>query len=391
MPTLARGVFAAFILVVVAGLTQAVNGGADVVLPAANPLVRWVGRTQSSPDGDVSFDWEGVAATVAVRNLSFLAVNITDNCRGTGVGGGSRWLVTVKTTNPLTAAADHRVATFFTGSRIPVYYLFNVPGSRCDPNCDLGSAIFTLTRLTESRLSGCSADATLSINSFITDGEFIIPPAPALRRIEFIGDSITAGDLNDNAGATQCANGVFNDDITQSWGSVICRSEVAGGFGADCMHTAWGGITLGVDTVWGMNKLYPHTFSAGGPDAYGDWDFGSFPADAVVVNLGTNDYPIAPAVKWQETYVSFVTDLVHVRYRNPSLAVFLAYGPMTTEYEPFVRSVTATLVANGVRAVVLDLTLPHPMTGCYGHPSAADNVEIAAKARPQIASVMAWT
>jgi hypothetical protein len=30
------------------------------------------------------------------------------------------------------------------------------------------------------------------------------------------------------------------------------------------------------------------------------------------------------------------------------------------------------------------------MTGCYGHPSLADNVEIAAKARPQIAAVLGW-
>jgi hypothetical protein len=44
----------------------------------------------------------------------------------------------------------------------------------------------------------------------------------------------------------------------------------------------------------------------------------------------------------------------------------------------------------GVSAHALDLTLPHPMTGCYGHPSAADHVEIAAKARPQIAAVMGW-
>ena len=63
---------------------------------------------------------------------------------------------------------------------------------------------------------------------------------------------------------------------------------------------------------------------------------------------------------------------------------------MTAEYQPNVVNVTAQLVAAGVRAHALDLTLPHPMTGCFGHPSAADNVEIAAKAKPQIAAVMGW-
>jgi len=50
----------------------------------------------------------------------------------------------------------------------------------------------------------------------------------------------------------------------------------------------------------------------------------------------------------------------------------------------------ASSQAGGLRAAVLDLTLPHAMTGCYGHPSAADNVEIAAKAKPQIEAVMGW-
>ena len=68
----------------------------------------------------------------------------------------------------------------------------------------------------------------------------------------------------------------------------------------------------------------------------------------------------------------------------------ISFGPMTAEYQPNVVNVTAQLVAAGVRAHALDLTLPHPMTGCFGHPSAADNVEIAAKAKPQIAAVMGW-
>ena len=74
----------------------------------------------------------------------------------------------------------------------------------------------------------------------------------------------------------------------------------------------------------------------------------------------------------------------------PAPAFFLAFGPMRDEYEPFVRNISVTLTAAGVRAFPLDLTLPHAMTGCFGHPSAADNVEIAAKARPQVAAAMGW-
>ena len=53
-------------------------------------------------------------------------------------------------------------------------------------------------------------------------------------------------------------------------------------------------------------------------------------------------------------------------------------------------NISAVLTTAGIRAFPLDLTLPHARTGCFGHPSAADNVEIAAKARPQIAAAMGW-
>ena len=106
--------------------------------------------------------------------------------------------------------------------------------------------------------------------------------------------------------------------------------------------------------------------------------------------VGTNDHPAPPALEWQASYVSFCTLLVQSYYARPTLNLFLAYGPMTSEYEPFVINITATLRSQGINATALDLTLPHPMTGCYGHPSAADNVEIAAKAHPQIAAVLGW-
>jgi len=145
------------------------------------------------------------------------------------------------------------------------------------------------------------------------------------------------------------------------------------------MHSAWGGITLE-----GMVPLYPYTFSSTGPGAgYSPWAFPR-PADAVVINLGTNGGDKVPL------FVSFASNIVSEYYRNTSVALFLAYGPMTSAYEGIVVQAVANLTASGLRAYALDLTLPHPMTGCFNHPSAADDVEIAAKAQPQIAKAMGW-
>jgi hypothetical protein len=357
---------------------------------ASDPRVAWVGRRELLPDGAVAFDYEGVSATVSVTGLGVLLANISDSCAGGPVGGGSRWLVTYTPADARAAPPNHRIQTFWTSPYATTYTLFSVPGKHCDPPCNL-DGVLTLTRLTESRLSGCGPDGGLAVLGFATDGTFVAPPPPSVRRLEVLGDSISAGDLNDGGGAALCANGVFNDDITLSSAGQLCLPVSQGGFGADCMYTAWGGIRLGdVAQGWGMEALYPFTFSALGSNAYAAWNFSSWVPSAVIINLGTNDGGAATQPDWQAAYAAFVTKLVGVYYATPALPVFLAFGPMTAGYEAPVKSIVANLTAAGISAHALDLTLPHPMTGCFGHPSAADNVEIAAKAKPQIAAVLGW-
>ena len=64
---------------------------------------------------------------------------------------------------------------------------------------------------------------------------------------------------------------------------------------------------------------------------------------------------------------------------------------MSTEYKAPLLAVVAALQGLGIAAHALDLTLPHAMTGCYGHPSHDDHVEIAAKAKDALAAVLGWS
>jgi hypothetical protein len=72
--------------------------------------------------------------------------------------------------------------------------LFTDPSRGCDPNCNLAADVttFSLTRLTESRLSNCKPGANLSVNAFTTDGAFVAPPAQPSKRVEFVGEPGTA-------------------------------------------------------------------------------------------------------------------------------------------------------------------------------------------------------
>ncbi len=55
-----------------------------------------------------------------------------------------------------------------------------------------------------------------------------------------------------------------------------------------------------------------------------------------------------------------------------------------------IHQITATLVKAGVRAHTMNQTLSHALTGCNGHPSGADNIEIAASVGPAMAAVLGW-
>ena len=352
----------------------------DLNIPAASPLVRVIGRTAPTPEGDggVAFDWEGVCLAVTVASpFTFVLVNITDMCQGTPVGGGSRWGVTMKSSSKLAVSPHHRIQTFYSGPRVHNYYLFINPSMNCDalwPGCTMGDVTFTLQRLTESRISGCTPTHGLAVRSFTTDGTFLPHKEKNVtrRRIGFIGDSMTGGDLNDGgiiAGGgpdPECSNSAFNNDVTKTVGAFLCSSER--GFDADCIYTAWGGIVLGDSRQgWGMKQLFPFTFSSLGYGAeYGVTDFKSFPLDAVVINIGSNEIGVGmldhflDVMLWIATYSQFVHDIVHTYYENPSLVVFLAYGPMVSGYKPYLERIAANLTLyNTTNVHILDLTLPH--------------------------------
>ena len=372
-------------------LSAVVARSIETVVHAADPRVRWVGRALAQADGSMAMDWEGVTALLSVvAPWTYLVVNISDSCRGSlSLGGGSRWSVRASSADGRASPANHRISTFYSGPRVSEHLLLSNPGGGCDPGCSFaGATAVALTRLTESRLSGCAATAGLSVVSFATDGSFAATPPPPphapARRLEFVGDSISAGDLNDGSGASLCGNNALNDDVTLTSGALICTA-----LSAECATTAWGGISLGAHG-WGMKDLYAMTFSSHGQDAYLPWTFSSFPVEGVVINLGTNDRPAPGDNVWIDSYVTFASAVARKHYNNSALALFIAYGPMTDAYEGNVRTVVANLTASGLRAFVLDLTLNHTMTGCYGHPSAQDNVEIAAKATPQIAAALGW-
>ena len=154
-------------------------------------------------------------------------------------------------------------------------------------------------------------------------GKKLLPAPPvAKRRIEIIGDSISCG--YGNEGANQ--NEHFKPDTENNYlayGPVAARAV-----NADCAVIAWSGRKLAPDNT--IVELYDYALPT---DKTSTWDFSKFPADAVVINLGTNDFGKGnPDEKmWTTAYVNFIQ---HIRKNYPKAHIFCAVGSMMSDNWP---------------------------------------------------------
>lgn len=368
-------------------------------LAATSPLVAWEGRTVPLANGSVLFDFSGVSARIRVNNsFSWASVFLEDNCEG-----GNKFVVSLAGEG-LPAVP---VASFFTRAGTAEYILFAAAGRASFSGA---AAELTLTKAVEARFTGCDAGAGrgLAALSFASDGAFAAP-LPRARRMEIIGDSITAGDLvycTDAMGARIGeANSLWADNAAVSYGARLCAA-----LNASCSTVAWGGMGLVANDVpsWTWPHLpdvYPSALGfdvlqrgRGAPLAFPYNASAAPPPDAVAINLGTNDASggfgnATFAALFVSAYVDFAANISRAYQaanggQGPTF--FLGYGPMTTAYAAAVNSTVRLLNARGLRALAIDYSLPGGAACACGHPSADDHLLMAKAALPVIREAMRW-
>ena len=188
-----------------------------------------------------------------------------------------------------------------------------------------------------------------SVDPVTAGGRHVVTsPLPALpaRKIEFLGDSITAGYCNACHDGHSSDN--FNPDMgdnaesfVNSWPTQICDT-----LGAQCHTTAWSGLGL-VANCCGFPRAEEAAASGGRGGPLGDgshlmpaifhrtlatdgdtrWEWSNWIPDALVINLGTNDGASARTPEYLAAYIDLVTE-AFANY-GPQLHVFLACGPMS--------------------------------------------------------------
>jgi lysophospholipase L1-like esterase len=220
-----------------------------------------------------------------------------------------------------------------------------------------------LSKRTEARIG------EVSFLGFEPGAKLAPPTHMSTRRVELVGDSITAGYGAEGPGPTCTGSMAALENEFLAYGAIAARSLLA-----DHVTIAWSGRTTEE-----MSTLYDRTIAT---QAASRWDFARWTPDAIVVNLGTNDFNRGDPGQgaFVKPYLAFVQRL---RTLYPSALIVCALGPMLTDNYPpgghaltrarlYITQVVAQVRAAGEKRIVF-VEFPSQDfangLGCDYHPS----------------------
>lgn len=366
LPTVSLGVTLAL-----AGCAASSRSSPEAAVPATDARIQVMGRYVPETDGSVRFGASGVTFFVRFRGTG-LEVRLDDEFRD-------------DTYNWFTVAVDGGEPTRFrTRPGQETYTL--AEGLRP------GVHTLALSKATEGQ-NGHNRLVSVS-------GAEILPADPRPeRRIEYIGDSITAG-FGADPEPVACGAGTWFDP-THAW--IAYGPRLARRLGAQWMLSAVSG--MGMHRNW--NSLSPVM-----PDVYDDvyleydadvtpWDFGRYAPDLVVVALGTNDFSAGDGETPREDLdgAAFVADytafLARVRANYPEAQILLLNSPVFEGEQKetlagYLQEVADRRAEAGDAEVATFTYDGRYVAGCDGHPGSAEHAAMADELEPVVRDLMGW-
>ena len=321
---------------------------------------RFIGRFDRSDPAAARCAWPGAAITLRFTGRA-IGVTLTDT--------GNNWFEVV-------IDGQHRVLSLERGTK-----KYALGEQLSDGPHDLLLYRRTEPSFGETAFNGFDLDA----------GAYLPGPPVPKRRIEVIGDSISAGYGNEGTLAWPFEPGTENHYLT--YGAITAR-EV----GAELYTEAWSGIGLirnyDGTTQGTMLERYPRILPE---QASSRWDFSSFTPDVLLINLGSNDFAKGdPGQAFETAYEAFVGEL---RAHYPKARFYLAIGPTLSgsSYEQAEAYLTSVIAARA-RLGDSDLALltfavqdaKSDGLGCDYHPSLKTHRKMADKLVATLHGDLGW-
>lgn len=204
-------------------------------------------------------------------------------------------------------------------------------------------------------------DGQIRVVSLSSEG-FYTAPEKSSFRVEFIGDSITAG--YGALGATGAQRTVENSDACSSYAYYTAQK-----LGVDYSTVAIQGICVKAN-MW-IEDCMSDVYKIVSPLNPTPYDF-SDKADVVVVNLGTNDagYITSKDFDYSEQFPQdYLALLQYIREKNPDAYIICLYGFMGKQGSVDKGIKQAVEEFNDEKAVYLSSGFIQNGLGANGHPS----------------------
>ncbi|WP_082652148.1 SGNH/GDSL hydrolase family protein [Gorillibacterium timonense] len=248
--------------------------------------------------------------------------------------------------------------------------------------------------------------STIGIHEIRVDAEGGIKPTPEhARKIEFIGDSITAGYGVDAENELRPFSTV-TEDVTKTYAYKTVQALQAdysivaySGFGVLSGYTSndQRSDTMRVPLYYKKIGLSSGHFDGTVEVESLPWDFTTFVPDLIVLNLGTNDdsYTKDDEDKQAEYASRYVEFLKQIRSHNTDAMILCALGIMGDRLYPFVEKAVADYTSetgdSHIATMKFDVQLAEDGYGADWHPSEVTQTKAAAKLIARIKELMNWS
>jgi len=340
----------------------------QTLVSADDPAIFYMGRVDCSFSGKTLFDWPGIT----------MQTNFTGTSCGVVIEGVNCFDAFVDGMPAATFQSRSGKGTFVVASRL----------------ADRSHRLLLVKRsesvLAPSSFHGLLLDANRTVSA---------PPALPERKIEFIGDSYTAGFANEYP-SRECPVGkddsiiLATTNTNKAFGPLAARA-----FGAQYHIIAISGKGLvrnynGIDKGKELLSYYDLTLlsSAAGNTAAPRWDFSRWKADVAVISIGINDFqaepPYADSARFDAVYLGLIERL---RRQYPGVRIICCATRVwpTDALIPHVKALVGRQTAAG-RTDIRYFEFATANGALYGHPNVDDHRNIAEGLIPVIAAATGW-
>jgi hypothetical protein len=172
---------------------------------------------------------------------------------------------------------------------------------------------------------------------------------------------------------------------------------LARNLGAESSTVAWSG--KGVVSNYGGNREapMPDIYDRAEPNEPGSvWDYTLWQPDALLVNLGTNDYSTDNDPADEEFVGAYTSLLATFRNRYPNAQILCTVGPLLdgadlAKAETNIRAAVARRADAGDRKVAFHaMRVPNTNPGCDWHPGVTTHAAMAKDLEPVLRSLVGW-